>query len=420
MGDRRHRAVAWAALFGLALALRCRGLSRSLWYDELVSLQAFSGSLAGVFAHQVQANNHPLASLLLWLSPARSELGLRLPFAVLGALSCPALAWSLACWGRARSGVLAGVTLAVLPPAVLLGQQARGYAGLLLCVALLPGLAIRGPLALRAAVPALGVGFHASFLLAPLAWVGLRPRAWRAWGVGIAAGGLLCGGVYPRTWRYLRRALREGDPGAAHALGADDLWGWLSAGSPVWGAALLACVALGLTRLRGRERWLAAPLLGVALLLALGVPGYPRFAAFALPCLCALAGRGLASLPAPRLGCALLVALAALPLRAQAQLELQDLRGAAAWITARGATPYASGFACESVRHYAPEVRDDLPGFLEDPGPAAFVDPFPRLTPPELREALERRAGAPTVLPGRHPVAIYFRARSPSDARAGR
>ena len=65
-----------------------------------------------------------------------------------------------------------------------------------------------------------------------------------------------------------RRALREGDLGAGHALGVEDLWGWLCMGSPAWGGAFLACVGLGLICLRGHERWIAAPLLGVALLLA--------------------------------------------------------------------------------------------------------------------------------------------------------
>jgi len=402
--------LSWAALFLLAFALRCRGLGRSLWYDELVSLRGFGGSLVAVFTRQIGANNHPLASLLLWLDPAGSEIGLRLPFAVLGAAACPALAWSLARWGWARSGLLAGAALAILPPAVLLSQQARGYAGLMLCVALLPGLAARGG-RLGTAVNALGIGFHLSFVLAALPWLGLRRRAAWPWLTGLTLGGVACFGVYARTWPWVRRALRDGDLGADHApLGAAVLWEWISAGSPLFGVALLAAAGLGLLRLRGPERWLAAPLAGVALLLAVGVPGYPRFAAFALPCLCALVGRGLAGLPLPRLGFALLVGCALLPLGAQAQRELQDLRGAASSVdTSEGATPYAAGFAVDSVRHYLPEVRDDLAGFLNDPGPAAFIDPFPELTPPEVRAELEAHAGKPLILDGVHPVAVYRR-----------
>ncbi|MEZ6183393.1 MAG: hypothetical protein R3F62_00090 [Planctomycetota bacterium] len=409
MPERHPPWAAWAGLLACALALRLHGLGRSLWYDELVTLQSFATSGWAALTQQVGANNHPAASLLAWFTPGSSELALRLPFALLGALAPPALAWSLWRWGWGRAGFLAGVALAVSPPAVLLSQQVRGYAGLLLCAALLPGLA-RGAPWRGGLVAALGLGFHLSFALAAAGWAGLRPRAARAWALGLGLGAAVWGTAWLRAWPYARRALRAGDPGAGHRLGSRDLGVWLSGGSWVFGVAFLAALAWGLTRLRRRERWLAGPLLGVLLLLALGAPGYPRFAAFALPCACALVGRGLATLPWPRLGAGLLVLLAVAPLGAQAQRELQDLRGAAALVRAEGATPYTAGFATETVRHYLPRVEEGGDAFLTARGPAAFVDPFPELSPPALRDALARDTRVSRiVLPGVHPVVVYLR-----------
>ena len=96
-----------AAIAVLAFFARIPGLGRSLWYDELFTLARFAGSPADALGTQVAANNHPPASLLAWAVAlfTESDLLLRLPFAVAGALGAAALAWAV----ESRSDKVAAV-----------------------------------------------------------------------------------------------------------------------------------------------------------------------------------------------------------------------------------------------------------------------------------------------------------------------
>ena len=454
--------------------MRLPGLSRSLWYDELFTVFRFAASPLTAFGRQAAANNHPLASLLAWAAEQAlpsGEAWLRAPFALLGALAAPALAWSGARAGAPRAGLLGGALLALSPGAVLLSQQVRGYAGLMLAGALLPGLLARA-LGRRPEEPALptlvalvltaglGLASHLSLALPLAVWTALvvaaprlRLAALPGQGtalVGLAGGGalglLLLAPTLGRTVRWAADALDGGDPGAGGlALGPHQLLA-LVGGEGLAGRALalalLGLCASGLISLLVPARGasparvaprrlgllLAGPLLGGLGLMLLRAPAYPRFLTLALPALLLGAGAGLSAL-APRGRAAallaLLAALAAAPLGAQAGRELQDLRRGATLarhLVGPGAPIVGGGFVGSLLVVYDPErrvldepgpERPERPGFealLRGAAPLAWIDPFPGLTPPERRAELRRLLGEPLVLPGSEsPVLVYAR-----------
>ena len=465
--------AALLALGAAAFLLRLPGLGRSLWYDELVTLSSFTASPWAAFTRQVAANNHPLASLLAWAAGAalpEGEAWLRLPFALVGALAAPALAWSGACAGARRAGLLGGALLALSPGAVLLSQQVRGYAPLLLCSALLPGLvcrtlagAGRGTTLALAACVSLGLASHLTLALPLLLLTGLvaaagplRARASAAaqgqallgLGGGWLLGLLLWAPILGRTVRWSAEALTGGDPGAGgESVGPAELVRLLGGAGPL-GAALalllLALLAAGLPRLLaprrgGRARGgsgsdrsrvlglvLLAPLLALGALFLAGAPAYPRLLCLGLPALLLLAGVGLSRL-APRTraarGFLLVAAWSVVPLGAQAGRELQDLRGAAR--LARGlagpqGTVAAEGFAGPLLRAYDPQVRPtlgpdegELERLLSGDAPVVWIDPYPELTAPARRERLRQALGSPLVLPGSvSSVVVYRRGRN--------
>lgn len=440
------------ALFALALAARLPGLGRSLWYDELFTLARFGGSASDALTRQVEANNHPLASLLVWAAQAvtSSEVGLRAPFLVLSAAGAPALAWAA---GRAlgpATGWLAGALAVVAPLHVALGQQVRGYAGVLLAASLLVGLV---PRALRAddrragrasaaiaACAALGLWSHATLLLPLAGWVALaalgprlgvasaagRAVALRGLLAGSAAGLLLLAPVLGRLVKFTRREL---EPSGAGRLGAGDLLdvlGGASASSSWSGAALaLALAALALAgaarawrRSRATALALLVPVVALVPLVALGAPAYARFGLFALPALLALAAHGLTTARGRAGRVALLagcVALASARVAASAHEELQDHRGAAR--LARGQVGpeglvLGAGEGGALLRAYdgdaVPLGWEDLDRALDGGAPLAVVVPFPAWTPPAAREALEARCGL-VLLPGQvSPIAVWI------------
>jgi len=343
------------ALFALALGLRWRGLGRSLWYDELFTLVHFGESLSQAWGTQVEANNHPLASTLVWLARslgAESARGLRLPFWVAGAGAAPALAWALWPSGRRRAW-LAGGLLALAPPAVLASQQVRGYAPALLLLALALGAALRlreeahprwG--ALLAGCVVLGLSAHLSaglglLCLALLAWGARSPRVLLAWlGGGFLGGLIVLLPTLSRTWKFVRRNLGVAEPALPSPLapGPFDLARLgEAAGSPLLGFLLVILLGLGLASAK-RERsarpipslalgaWALTPLL----LVVSGALGYARFAWFAWPAWAALAALGPAREPR-RLALVVVawfLALSAWIGARERRGELADLRGA--------------------------------------------------------------------------------------------
>lgn len=446
-----------------ALCMRLPGLSRSLWYDELVTLSSFTRTPYEAWTRQLAANNHPLASLLAWFAGlfGPDEVRLRFPFALAGALAAWALAWSAGVAGR-RAALLAGALLACSPGAVLLSQQVRGYALLLLASALLPGLLARalareGPLprglvTATALAAGLGAAAHLSLALPLALWtvlVVLAPRVGlsgfdgaRSALLGLLGGWALAALAWAptigKTLRWSLRTLDEGDPGAAgRGLTPHDLLlllGGADRPGPLLAVLLLGLAAAGLLLLarstRPAERRLAAvlaaPLVAGALLLLVRAPGYPRFLSVCLPALLLAAGVGIARL-APRARAigvlALLLALAVPPLGAQAGRELQDCRGAA--LLARslaGAGPVlGGGMAGPLLEVYDPALRGEpapdtpeaaaLERILDDRDqPLTWVDPFPGFTAPERRARLVQALGEPLILPGVvTPVLVYSR-----------
>lgn len=437
------------ALLALALGLRWRGLGRSLWYDELFTLVHFGESLAQAWGTQLEANNHPLASSLVWLARslgAQSARGLRLPFWLTGAAAAPALAWALWPEGRRRAW-LAGGLLALAPPAILASQQVRGYAPALLLTALALGAALRlrdearprwG--ALLALSVALGLCAHLSAALGLaclglLAWGARSPRVFGAWlGGGILGGLALLAPTLSRTWKFVRRNVGVSEPVLPSPLapGPFDL-GRLgeAAGSPLLGFLLVILLGLGLASAR-RERdrrpipalalgtWALTPLL----LVLGGALGYARFAWFAWPAWAALAARAPARGPG-RL--ALIVVAWWLGLAAwigarERRTELADLRGAVALARAQvgAGEVFAAGPGGELLAGYG--VRALLPSEEEQalavlaalPRPWAGVIALPAWLErqPRLEAALGRHARY--VLPGREgPVLVVVARRDP-------
>ncbi|MCO5166190.1 MAG: hypothetical protein M9894_07455 [Planctomycetes bacterium] len=438
------------ALLALALAARLPGLSRSLWYDELFTLVHFAGSPRDALARQVEANNHPLASLLAWAAGqlAADEAGLRAPFLVLGALAVPALAWAAARALGPAAGVAAGALAALAPAHVAYAQQVRGYAPLLLAATLLLHLvprALRGDASRReeaalAACVALGLWAHATLLLPLAGWaalalaaprLGLAPPAGRAAALrGVVAGALggllLLAPTVDDLWKHARRALRPVDralagpfdPGRLSPVDLLDVAGGDGAASSVAGA-LLALLVL-LLALRGalaRRRspavvaWCVPPLMAL-LLVALGAPAFPRLALFALPALLALAAAGVVASPRRVTRAALValvVALATLRASAQAGAEQQDVRGAvrlARGLVGPDGVVVGAGVGGGLARVYDPALVADetwsrAASLLDDgPRPLAVVVLFPAWTPAAQRRRLAQGDGA-LLSPGR-------------------
>ncbi len=113
-----------------ALALRLYGLGdKPFWLDEVASLRRATATVPDLVVDSLHNNHYPSYFLLLWLvgQIGTSQWLLRLPSAVFGALGA-----SLTCAiGRQaagpRSGVIAGLLMAVSPFEVQFGQEARSY-----------------------------------------------------------------------------------------------------------------------------------------------------------------------------------------------------------------------------------------------------------------------------------------------------
>jgi len=453
-----------------ALDPRLGPLGRSLSYDELFTLTNFSQSLGEALTGQKGANNHPLASVLAWLvrQVSESEVALRLPFAVMGALAAGALCWALWPLGRRRAW-LAGGLLALAPPAVLASQQVRGYAGAILFGALALGAYFRcardgrqRDVVLLTVFGALGLWSHATLALGLLALgalslltPGARSMACRR---GVLAafmlGGVLWSKVIAKTFKFVVRNVLVGPAGGYHpgpltpsklvdaAGGAPLALGLLAlALGGIWVSRRSAEApqtptrsALDVLGRRALWLWALAPLP----LLLLAALGFGRFAWFAWPAWAALAAAG-CLLPNRQVGtllAALWLGVAAWQVPAQNRVEIHDLQGALEIATQRSAqlenaTVIALGPGSELLPFYgqALAIEPDqaetiLPFLLMEPAvvvvplPAALDEPLPsadgkRLT---LRQVLsEAGITEPIILPGLESPVFVFSSRSPSD-----
>src|SRR5271170_1850673 len=119
-----------AAIGAFALALRLYGLGdKPFWLDEIASLRRATASVPDLVGDSLYNNHYPSYFLLLWLIAkiGTSQWLLRLPSAIFGALAA-----SLTCVvgsrvAGPRSGLIAGLLMAVSPFQVQFGQEARSY-----------------------------------------------------------------------------------------------------------------------------------------------------------------------------------------------------------------------------------------------------------------------------------------------------
>lgn len=122
------------ALTALALALRLARLGHeSIWYDEAASLAMARASAADLLTGRQLDPGNPMGYFLLlhgWLRLFGATIeNARALSAIAGALSVPAV-WLLArtCGVSRHAGLLAALLVAVSPPLIYLGQEARVFA----------------------------------------------------------------------------------------------------------------------------------------------------------------------------------------------------------------------------------------------------------------------------------------------------
>ena len=166
-----------AAIGMLALALRLYGLGdKPFWLDEIASLRRATSSLHDLIADSLRNKHYPSYFLLLWMVAkiGTSQWLLRLPSALFGALDA-ALACAIGsrAAGR-RSGLIAGLLMAVSPFEIQFGQEARSYT-LVSCLIL---IALWGLVRLAQDPAAAGL---------PLRHDSAPHGAWLAYGLGTAA-----------------------------------------------------------------------------------------------------------------------------------------------------------------------------------------------------------------------------------------
>src|SRR5262249_45253170 len=117
-------------LGALALMLRLYSLSeKPLWYDEIITLKRANLPLAELVIDALRNQHYPTYFLLIgpFVSADIDEWTLRLPSAVFGAV-CVLLVSLLAAEMRGpRSGLVAGLLMALSPFEVQFGQEARAY-----------------------------------------------------------------------------------------------------------------------------------------------------------------------------------------------------------------------------------------------------------------------------------------------------
>jgi hypothetical protein len=123
-----------AALTALAAILRGVALDQQLWYDEITTLVEFvRRPLGEIVTTYTSQNQHMLYSLLARISVrafGEHAWSLRLPAAVFGVLTVPALYFTARLAATRREALLACALLTVSYHHVWFSQNARGYTGL--------------------------------------------------------------------------------------------------------------------------------------------------------------------------------------------------------------------------------------------------------------------------------------------------
>lgn len=331
----RERAVALGMLTlatAAALMLRLDHLgSHSLWLDEVLTAQSIRfSSLNEVLGWvRIWVDNTPLLYVLTWLlGPlGGTEVVVRLPLAIAGTLTVPAVyALGLAVSSRA-AGLAGAVFFAVGPFAVYFGQEARTYALVMLFTTLQMLFAFRvaygsGRYAWLGLAMFTGLALQASYFglvttAAAFLWVALTlwldrsmpglnaaARAKRA-GLAVALALVAYLPILPAFLAFLgRRDLGFGGIQTSEPVTPEGLIGLLAA-IDVRGV-IAALVAVGLLvaayrAIRGSDRgmllvlmWIGLPLVGLVVLSQGHLDGIrSRYYAFLYPAVVLLAAVGL-------------------------------------------------------------------------------------------------------------------------------
>ena len=132
-----HALKILAAITLLGAVLRTVQLNSDLWLDEVVSLVTYFRLplREAVFAYE-SPNQHVLYSALASLSLSwfgESAWAARLPAAILGAASIPAIYWLARKLTSPRGALLAAALLASSYHHIWFSQSARGYTGMVFC-----------------------------------------------------------------------------------------------------------------------------------------------------------------------------------------------------------------------------------------------------------------------------------------------
>ena len=131
-----RRPLAWlAAITLLGAFLRLHRLGSDLWLDEIATVLDYrDGSWLDVFTVFKSLNNHPLNSLLVKAAVAvfgSPEWAVRLPAAVFGIATVPAVYVLARVALRVRESLLAAFLLAISYHHIFFSQNSRGYTAML-------------------------------------------------------------------------------------------------------------------------------------------------------------------------------------------------------------------------------------------------------------------------------------------------
>jgi len=342
---------------GLGVVLRFIALgAQSLWVDELLTIKNAHIGEPGIFSYIAHNLQGPAASLLTHYVGAmgKSEALLRLPFAVAGALSVPAIYVLARQFSGKWSSLHTTLLLALSPIHIWYSQEVRGYAFVVLFSILATYLLVRWVKEKRPSLLALyGICLFAGLVsnlsmafvaMAHLAYLIIRRHRLRVllwWGVAIC---VVLVAFSPWIKEVMVRVQPQkvvaGDTrapliagsdftlmavpyalftfGAGYTLGPSprdlqtDRRGALQRNA---GHILLAAIALaiplivGLVRAAGTDRdlftlllvWMALPAIVVALVAAGNIkPFNPRYMLVSLPAFVVLLGTGAAGLTRSR------------------------------------------------------------------------------------------------------------------------
>jgi uncharacterized membrane protein len=127
----------------IAAYLRLHNLAAdSVWRDETTSLAQSSGSIFHIITATAQDNYPPLHNFILAITVkllGDGPFALRLPSAIFGILSVPALYWVGTMVANRVGALIGAFLLAVAPFAIYYSQEARPYALLMLTAILFAG-----------------------------------------------------------------------------------------------------------------------------------------------------------------------------------------------------------------------------------------------------------------------------------------